>query len=184
MWKGGNVRGTKSCGQERTDCRHYEVIDTERSHLDRWLEDWTKKSICVKCCADIRQFVFFSDDWVCGKNYFPPPDECAVKIILLVVFQWKGHCPRFVYLFGQRTSCTDLRSAHNCLEWKTIQIDFHEDIHISFSGVIVLLRYRSSFFVVRQKSLQKMDHHHHRLHVDRDIQKYIHGYLRISWNRT
>jgi hypothetical protein len=25
------------------------VIYTERSHLGRWLEDWTKKNICVKC---------------------------------------------------------------------------------------------------------------------------------------
>jgi len=25
------------------------VIHTERSHLDRWLEDLTKKSICVQC---------------------------------------------------------------------------------------------------------------------------------------
>ncbi len=29
------------------------VIYTERSHLGWWLEEWTKKSICVNCWVDI-----------------------------------------------------------------------------------------------------------------------------------
>ncbi len=43
------------------------VIYIERSHLDRWLENWTKKSICVKCCADNHHFVFLR--WL---NYLVP----------------------------------------------------------------------------------------------------------------
>ncbi len=45
------------------------VILTERSHLDRRHEDWTKKTTCVKCLADICHFVFL------------PMTEYAIKII-------------------------------------------------------------------------------------------------------
>ncbi len=55
---------TQNClkGARAWDIR-VRVINTERSYLDRWLEDWTKKSNLCK-------MFFFTDDWVCGKNYF------------------------------------------------------------------------------------------------------------------
>jgi len=45
------------------------VIYTERSHLGWWLEEWTKKSICVNCWVDIPLFAFLA------------MTEYAVKII-------------------------------------------------------------------------------------------------------
>ncbi len=45
------------------------VIYTERSHLGWWLEEWTKKSICVNCWVDIPHFSFLA------------MTEYAVKII-------------------------------------------------------------------------------------------------------
>jgi hypothetical protein len=45
------------------------VIHTEQSHLDRRHEDWTNKTVCVKCSADIRHFDSL------------PMTEYAVKII-------------------------------------------------------------------------------------------------------
>jgi hypothetical protein len=45
------------------------VIDTGLSRLGRWLEDYTKKSICVKCQANICHYVFL------------PMYEYVVKII-------------------------------------------------------------------------------------------------------
>ncbi len=45
------------------------VIYTERSHLGWWLEEWTKKSICVDCWVDIPYFAFLA------------MTEYAVKII-------------------------------------------------------------------------------------------------------
>ena len=76
-------------GAQAWDIR-YRVIYTERSHLGRWLEEWTKKTFCVKCQAYIHHFVslplteytvkIISGYWVCGKTY-STPTECAVKII-------------------------------------------------------------------------------------------------------
>ncbi len=42
------------------------VIYTERSHLGRWLEEWTKKHLC-KVLGRFSGILFFTDDWVCGK---------------------------------------------------------------------------------------------------------------------
>ncbi len=41
-------RQTPFKGAQAWDIR-YRVIYTERSHLGRWLEEWTQKSFCVKC---------------------------------------------------------------------------------------------------------------------------------------
>ncbi len=62
-------------GAQAWDIRE-RVIHTERSHLGRWLEDWTKKPICVKCKADIRHFVSLL------------MTEYAVKIIPRLLSMW------------------------------------------------------------------------------------------------
>ncbi len=63
IWPDGTFKGAQAW-----DIRD-RVIYTERSHMGRWLEDWTKKTICVKCQADIRHFDSL------------PMTERAVKII-------------------------------------------------------------------------------------------------------
>jgi hypothetical protein len=65
-------------GAQAWDIR-YRDFYTERSYLGRWLEAWTKKSIFVKCQADIRHLVYlrwlshrqnlFISHWAFGKNY-------------------------------------------------------------------------------------------------------------------
>ncbi len=40
--------GRQIKGAQAWDIR-YRVIFTELSHLGRWLEEWTKKTFCVKC---------------------------------------------------------------------------------------------------------------------------------------
>ncbi len=68
-------------GAQAWDIR-YRVIYTERSHLGWWLEDWTKKSICIKCWADIGHFLFLAITEYAVKIIPPPPPaEYAAKII-------------------------------------------------------------------------------------------------------
>jgi hypothetical protein len=46
-------------GTQAWDIRD-QVIYTEWSHLGWWLEEWTKKSICVNCWVDIPHFAFLA----------------------------------------------------------------------------------------------------------------------------
>ncbi len=71
-------------GAQAWDIRDW-VIHTERSHLDRWHEDWTKKKHLRKVLGLYSLFCFFCDDWVGGKNYCPPDTtDLRIKIRIML----------------------------------------------------------------------------------------------------